>query len=70
MKAYVQVEPIKYLCPVGQVTGNFYLPDMAVHCPEDSGTPIVLNPAPSCYYTTCNSRLGLDLCMVNTFQTT
>ena len=30
--------------PAGPVTGEFHNPDMGVHCPEDSGTPIVLNP--------------------------
>ena len=29
--------------PVGQVTAEFHLPDTGVHCPEDSGTHIVLN---------------------------
>ena len=34
----------KYTVPVGTVTGEFHCPDIGVHCPEDSGTAIVLNP--------------------------
>ena len=34
----------KSTVPVGTVTGEFYCPDTGVHCPEDSGTAIVLNP--------------------------
>ena len=34
----------KSTVPVGTVTGKFHCPDTGVHCPEDSGTAIVLNP--------------------------
>ena len=35
----------KSTVPVGTVTWEFHCPDTGVHCPEDSGTAIVLNPA-------------------------